>query len=200
MLRAAMVESGHRRADTLAVQLALYCLLWHCSESSPLALFWEAAQQDNDIGRAGMHGRILRERAASPAGRAVPGRAVMRPDPALRPSSDKHTCTSDPCMITLIVQTKSVRRRDPHVDHASLILQERWSEPSDRAHSEAGHSGRPSAPAIRSTAQSSCRACGSPPVRCTAFPGKRHRAAARLRPVGRARTRPGSSPMGASRA
>ena len=52
VLRTAMAESGRRRADTLAVQLALNCLLRHCPERWPLAMFWDAAQQENDIGRA----------------------------------------------------------------------------------------------------------------------------------------------------
>jgi hypothetical protein len=34
------------------VQLALSCLLAHCPEKWPLVLYWDAAGQDNDIGRA----------------------------------------------------------------------------------------------------------------------------------------------------
>jgi len=34
------------------VRLALSCLLAHCPEKWPLVLYWDAAGQDNDIGRA----------------------------------------------------------------------------------------------------------------------------------------------------
>lgn len=52
VLRSAAAESGKRKANGLAVQLALNCLLRHCPERWPLILFWDAARQDNDIGRA----------------------------------------------------------------------------------------------------------------------------------------------------
>jgi hypothetical protein len=52
VLRAAMVRSGATRVDVIEVRLALRCLLHHCPERWPLELFWDAAGQDNDIGRA----------------------------------------------------------------------------------------------------------------------------------------------------
>jgi hypothetical protein len=52
ILRAALVRSGEGKADTIEVRLALRCLLQHCPEHWPLALFWNAADQENDIGRA----------------------------------------------------------------------------------------------------------------------------------------------------
>lgn len=52
VLRDASARSGECRVDTVAVRLALCCLLHHCPERWPLELFLEAAAQDNDIGRA----------------------------------------------------------------------------------------------------------------------------------------------------
>ena len=52
IVRAAMQQSGHGRVDTIEVRLALRCLLHHCPERWPLELFWDAAAQDNDIGRS----------------------------------------------------------------------------------------------------------------------------------------------------
>lgn len=52
ILRAAMVRSGEMRVDVVEVRLALRCLLHHCPERWPLELFWDAAKQDNEIGRA----------------------------------------------------------------------------------------------------------------------------------------------------
>ena len=52
ILRAAMSRSSSVRVDVLEVRLALRCLLPHCPESWPLTLFWDAAGQDNEIGRA----------------------------------------------------------------------------------------------------------------------------------------------------
>ena len=51
-MRAAMARSGEVRVDTIEVRLALRCLLHHCPERWPLELFWDAAKQDNDIGRS----------------------------------------------------------------------------------------------------------------------------------------------------
>lgn len=51
ILREAMQRSPNGRVDTIAVRLALRCLLQHCRERWPLEMFWEAAQQDHDIGR-----------------------------------------------------------------------------------------------------------------------------------------------------
>ncbi len=47
-----MVRSGEMRVDAVEVRLALRCLLPHCPERWPLELFWDAASQDNEIGRA----------------------------------------------------------------------------------------------------------------------------------------------------
>ena len=52
ILRAAMAGSREGRVDTIEVRLALRCLLHHCPERWQLALFWDAAAQENDIGRA----------------------------------------------------------------------------------------------------------------------------------------------------
>lgn len=52
ILRAAMVRSGENRVDVVEVRLALRCLLPHCPERWPLELFWDAAAQENEIGRA----------------------------------------------------------------------------------------------------------------------------------------------------
>ena len=47
-----MVRSGETRVDGVEVRLALRCLLPHCPERWPLELFWDAAAQENEIGRA----------------------------------------------------------------------------------------------------------------------------------------------------
>ncbi|WP_419825686.1 hypothetical protein [Sphingomonas sp.] len=47
-----MSPSTEVRVDTLPVWLALPCLLAHCPERWPLTMFWDAAAQENDIGRA----------------------------------------------------------------------------------------------------------------------------------------------------
>jgi hypothetical protein len=52
ILRSAMTRSGEVRVDTIEVRLALRCLLHHCPERWPLELFWDAARQENEIGRA----------------------------------------------------------------------------------------------------------------------------------------------------
>lgn len=52
ILRDAMIRATKQRVDTIEVRLALRCLLIHCRERWPLELFWDAAQGDNDIGRA----------------------------------------------------------------------------------------------------------------------------------------------------
>jgi len=52
ILRAAMTRAGSARVDVVEVRLALRCLLPHCPERWPLELFWDAAQQANEIGRA----------------------------------------------------------------------------------------------------------------------------------------------------
>lgn len=52
VLRQAVARSAKGRADTLEVRLALWCLVPHCPARWPLDLFWDAAAQENDIGRA----------------------------------------------------------------------------------------------------------------------------------------------------
>lgn len=52
ILRAAMVRSGTAPVAGVEVRLALRCLLPHCPERWPLELFWDAAGQANEIGRA----------------------------------------------------------------------------------------------------------------------------------------------------
>lgn len=52
VLRDASERCGERRVDTVAVRLALCCLLRHCPERWPLDMFLASAGQDNDIGRA----------------------------------------------------------------------------------------------------------------------------------------------------
>jgi hypothetical protein len=45
-------ECSDARVDVVEVRLALRCLLPHCPERWPLELYWDAAKQENDIGRA----------------------------------------------------------------------------------------------------------------------------------------------------
>lgn len=52
ILRAAMVRSETAPIAGVEVRLALRCLLPHCPERWPLELFWDAAGQANEIGRA----------------------------------------------------------------------------------------------------------------------------------------------------
>ncbi|PZU05983.1 MAG: hypothetical protein DI605_20445 [Sphingomonas sp.] len=52
ILRAGVARSGAGRVDGAEVRLALRCLLHHCPERWPLELYWDAAAQENDIGRA----------------------------------------------------------------------------------------------------------------------------------------------------
>ncbi len=52
ILRAGVTRSSDGRVDGVEVRLALRCLLQHCPERWPLELYWDAAQQENDIGRA----------------------------------------------------------------------------------------------------------------------------------------------------
>lgn len=52
ILRSGVTRCSDTRVDGVEVRLALRCLLPHCSERWPLELYWDAAQQDNDIGRA----------------------------------------------------------------------------------------------------------------------------------------------------
>jgi hypothetical protein len=52
ILRKGVEESGKAKVDTIAVRLALRCLLPHCRETWPLTTFWESAGQENEIGRS----------------------------------------------------------------------------------------------------------------------------------------------------
>ncbi len=47
-----MTEAGAGKVDTLAVRLALRCLLPYCPQTWPLTAYWEGAAGDHDIGRA----------------------------------------------------------------------------------------------------------------------------------------------------
>ena len=75
ILRGAMVRSGDERVDTVEVRLALRCLLPHCHDRWPLAMFWEAAATENAIGRAqgctaGFNGIVRQLRLAGRYGQA----------------------------------------------------------------------------------------------------------------------------------
>ena len=52
ILRSGVTRSAETRVDGVEVRLALRCLLQHCPERWPLELYWDAARQENDIGRA----------------------------------------------------------------------------------------------------------------------------------------------------
>ncbi len=52
ILRSGVSRCSDMRVDGVEVRLALRCLLPHCPERWPLELYWDAAKQDNDIGRA----------------------------------------------------------------------------------------------------------------------------------------------------
>lgn len=52
ILRTGVTRSSKERVNGVEVRLALRCLLTHCPERWPLELYWDAAQQENDIGRA----------------------------------------------------------------------------------------------------------------------------------------------------
>lgn len=52
ILRGGVTRCSDARVDTVEVRLALRCLLPHCRERWPLELYWDAACQDNEIGRA----------------------------------------------------------------------------------------------------------------------------------------------------
>ena len=52
ILRAAVSRCSETRVDGTEVRLALRCLLPHCPERWPLTLYWDAAGQENEIGRA----------------------------------------------------------------------------------------------------------------------------------------------------
>jgi hypothetical protein len=52
ILRPTLDQTSAGRVDTVPVRLALRCLWTHCTERWPLVLFWEGAQQDDEIGRS----------------------------------------------------------------------------------------------------------------------------------------------------
>lgn len=52
ILRDTLAETSNGRVDTVPVRLALRCLWTHCPERWPIVMFWEGAQQDNQIGRS----------------------------------------------------------------------------------------------------------------------------------------------------
>lgn len=52
ILRSGVSRCSTSRIDGVEVRLALRCLLRHCPERWPLELYWDAAGQENDIGRA----------------------------------------------------------------------------------------------------------------------------------------------------
>jgi hypothetical protein len=52
ILRSTLDQTSQGRVDTMQVRLALRCLWAHCPERWPLVMFWEGAQQENEIGRS----------------------------------------------------------------------------------------------------------------------------------------------------
>lgn len=52
ILRAGVARCSETTIDGMEVRLALRCLLPHCPERWPLELYWDAASQSNEIGRA----------------------------------------------------------------------------------------------------------------------------------------------------
>lgn len=52
ILRSGVTRSSDTRVDGVEVRLALRCLVPHCPERWPLDLYWDAAKQENEIGRA----------------------------------------------------------------------------------------------------------------------------------------------------
>lgn len=52
ILRSGVARSSDSRIDGVEVRLALRCLVQHCPERWPLDLYWDAASQENEIGRA----------------------------------------------------------------------------------------------------------------------------------------------------
>lgn len=51
ILRSGVAEAAGGRVDMIKIRLAQRCLLPNCPECWPLELYWDAAGQDNDIGR-----------------------------------------------------------------------------------------------------------------------------------------------------
>ena len=56
ILRSGVSRCAEMRVDVAEVRLALRCLMQHCPERWPLVLYWDAASQPNDIGRARLDG------------------------------------------------------------------------------------------------------------------------------------------------
>lgn len=52
ILRCGVSRCSDTRVDVAEIRLALRCLLPHCPERWPLTLYWDAAGQENEIGRA----------------------------------------------------------------------------------------------------------------------------------------------------
>jgi hypothetical protein len=52
ILRGGVARCSDGRVDVVEIRLALRCLLPHCPERWPLELYWDAAAQENEIGRA----------------------------------------------------------------------------------------------------------------------------------------------------
>lgn len=52
ILRDTLAKTANGRVDTVPVRLALRRLWAHCPERWPLVMFWEGAQQDNEISRS----------------------------------------------------------------------------------------------------------------------------------------------------
>ena len=52
ILRSGVTRCSDACVDDVEVRLALRCLLPHCPERWPLELYWDAARQENEIGRA----------------------------------------------------------------------------------------------------------------------------------------------------
>ncbi len=52
ILRSGVTRCSNMRVDGVEIRLALRCLLPHCPERWPLDLYWDAAAQENEIGRA----------------------------------------------------------------------------------------------------------------------------------------------------
>ncbi|RYD22718.1 MAG: hypothetical protein EOP89_12555 [Lysobacteraceae bacterium] len=52
ILRTGVTRCSETRVDVPEIRLALRCLLPHCPEKWPLALYWDSGSQNNEIGRA----------------------------------------------------------------------------------------------------------------------------------------------------
>jgi hypothetical protein len=55
ILRTGVTRCSETRVDVPEIRLALRCLLPHCPEKWPLALYWDYGSQNNEIGRAQDH-------------------------------------------------------------------------------------------------------------------------------------------------